>query len=379
MMMKISIIKLLIILLIIFSLGSCNDAIFYKITVEPPLVDPLIGGSPTNFVEYNNKLYVASGRKIFSYGKNEESGNNEWSEWIILDSFVLNLAVAGDSFYALYLSSNSGKIRRYYNGGNSSEEVNLSGNVQSIHALDNFLFVSVRNSNNNIYKFYYKEEGAADFNEISLEKTNSGPLDCMIKGVAFDITHYYLCTDYGIFCIDKSVPDFSSYSILAENYSLTGITNLNSDCVAAIAKNGRLCEISSAVISKEVSFGDSHYATGALAVWRNEGTPTLLLVGRGEEYYSSTSSYSNGYLEIALDTTGRILDGAAFIEPGKTQPTSIDDYDRYSPSLGKKLIYYIIQTPASIDENMTMFASTSKSGLWSYRDHGEGITWNAEQ
>jgi hypothetical protein len=140
--MKIYKLKLLVISLIIFSFGSCNDAIFYKITVEPPKLIPLIGGSPTNFTEYKGKLYVASGKQIYSY-----SGNS-WSKEKKLNGRIGCLAATtGDSssLYALYLfnDSSDGRIKDY----NSGNDLSLS-NVQSIHASEDVLFACVRNDSN---------------------------------------------------------------------------------------------------------------------------------------------------------------------------------------------------------------------------------------
>jgi len=388
-MMKIFLFKLLVLFLIVFQLVSCFDPIFYMVTVETPMLDPLIGGSPTNFTEYKNELYIASGKKIFSYGKNIESGNNEWKTWIDLDAFVLNLASTGSSLYALYISEDSGKIRRYYdnNDPSKSEDVDLPGNIQSIHASDDYLFACARDNDNN-YTVYYRKEGDAGFSEILMEKPDSKPLDYMLIGAASDGIYLYLCAYSGIFYVE--IVNIASSSALPLKDSedkiitgFTGIINLNPNCIAAICHNGDLYEITNAAISeKTAAFEDSRYATGALAIWKDKDdptTPVLLLVGRNEDYYSTTSAYSNGYVEIELEASGNIKTDAKFKEPGKDAPTSIDDYDRYAPSLGKKLINYIIQTPAGIDVNMTMFAATQQDGVWSYRDHGEGITWNSEQ
>jgi hypothetical protein len=378
-MMKIHLVKIIILFSII--LYSCNDPIFFKVHEESPVLKPLIDGSPTNFVEYDNKLYVASGKKIFSYS------NNGWSEWKALDDFVMCLAAAGSSLYALYLDNDNGKIRRYYNNGNSSENLNLSYNVQSIHASEDILFISVRDSGNS-YTIYFRKEGSAGFTEIPVKKTdpknNIIPLDSHLNGVASDGTYYYLCTYYGIFYVRiDQIDSASDLPVLGRDANFTGITELKNNYCAAISNNGDLYEIKDAGITQAASFSDDRKSTYALAPWYRYNTdtmPSLLLVGRKEYYYSTTTGYTYGYLEIALDTvTGGIQSGARFIEPGRNAPSSIDNYDRYVSSLGKKPVNHIIQTPASIDGNMTLFASTQQDGVWSYRNRGDGMLWNAEQ
>jgi len=364
--MKTFVLKLIILFSIVFLFGSCNDPIFFIVHEEIPVLKPLIDGSPTNFVEYDSKLYVASGKKIFSYS------NNKWTVWKKLDGFVIGLAATDSSLYALYLyNNNNGIIKRFYNNGNSSEDLELS-NVQSIHASEDVLFISVRN--NDTYSIYYKE-GSSDIKPISGTTFVS-----MLNGAVSDSTYYYLCTYSGIFYVDKSQINTSSdLPIFGKDIGFTGIIKLNDNYSAAISNDGKLYEINNASISEAAKFSEDRYSTGALAVWYSGATPSLLLVGRREYYYSTTSGYSNGYVEIALDATGGIQPGAGFNEPGKSSPSSIDNYDRYISSLGKKPINHIIQAPAAIDPNMTLFASTQQNGVWSYRFRDNGMQWNAEQ
>jgi len=366
--MKIFLLKLFVLFSVIFSLVSCNDAIFFKVHEEIPVLKPLIDGSPTNFIEYNNKLYVASGKKIFSYS------NNKWSVRE-MNNRVMCLAATSISLYALYIDNNSGRIWRFDSNDNCND-LNLSYNVQSIHALGDVLFISVRN--NDTYTIYYLDESSS----LNIKEITGTSSTAVLNGAAFDGTYYYLCTYSGIFCVQKSQPSLSAQSdVLGLTYGFTGIINLNTNYAAAICNNGDLYEINNASITKAASFEDSRYSTGALALWYkdNGATPSLLLVGRKEYYYSTTTGYSNGYVEIELDAAGRIKPGAGFREPGKDAPSSIDNNDRYVSSLGKKPVNHIIQTPAPIDPNMTLFASTQQNGVWSYRDRGDGIQWNAEQ
>jgi hypothetical protein len=378
-MMKTPLIKLLILFLIVFSIGSCSDPIFYKVTEEVPLLDPLIGGSPVNFVIFKNNMYVASGKKIFIFAQN----SNNWTKWKELGAFVTRLAVteaaspADSSLYALYLDGNNGKIKRYYNNGNSSVDLALPYNVQSIYALENILFICSRN--NNTYTIYYLDEDNPSQGVKEITGTNSY---FVLNGAVSDPSYYYLCTYSGIFCVPIDPLSLSAQSeVLGSNLGFNGIIKLNDDYSAAICNNGDLYEITGATITKVAGFDDTRYSTGALALWKRnkDDPPSLLLAGRKEYYYSTTTGYSNGYLEIELDDTGRIKPGAGFTEPGKNALSSIENNDRYSSTLGEKAINYIIQTPADINEKMILFASTQKDGVWSYRERKEGVLWNAEE
>jgi len=366
--MKKTLLKIIILFSIVFALVSCSDPIFFIVHEEIPILKPFIDGSPTNFVILGDDIYVASGKKIFIYRKN----TNKWADLGKLDGRIGGLAATNSSLYALYLhnDSNDGRIRNC----NSGSDLNLS-NVQSIHASGDFLFACVRNDNK--YAIFYINNSSPEIFK-NIADSNSE-----LRGVAFDGTYYYLCVNEGIYYVNKSQIDTASnLQVLGENLDFTGIIELKNNYVAAITNNGILYEITNATIIEAAKFSDKRFSTGALALWcRDTDTmPSLLLVGRREIFFSTSSNYTNGYVEIALDTTsGKILSGAGFNDPGKVTPSSIDNYDRYVSSLGKKVINHMIQAPKDIDEKMTLFASTQQEGVWSYKDRGKGELWNAER
>jgi len=373
------ILKILIIFSIVFLIGSCSDPIFYTVFRETPILKPYIDGSPTNFAVFNNSLYVASGKKIFVY-------KDSWSEWKKLSDRIGALAATTSSLYALYFENDSGNGRIL--NLNLNRTLNLS-NVQSIHAIEDVLFVSVRTSANNAstvsYIVYYKKDTDTDYTgNIGLKKTDSSLL-----GVASIGNNYYLCTISGIYRVDHT---FGPSALIQEpNGEFTGMINLNDNYAVAIARDGKIYEIYerddagtiTTIINKINSdFSNNRESTGALAVWyRNpdDSNPTLLLAGRKEISFSTSSGYTNGYVEITLDTSTGAISGSSFNEPGSNSPSSIDDNDRYLSSLGKEIVNHIIQTPASIDPKMRLLASTQQNGVWSYRDRGEGLRWNSEQ
>ena len=378
--------KIIILFSIVFILGSCSDPIFFIVSKEIPILKPFINGSPTNFVVYNGELYVATGKQIYSYN------GDKWSKWdkgSNLNGRIVGLAAttgASASLYALYLNKDSddGRIRDCKNGSDLILSKDQSTKVQSIYAVEDVLFACVRNDDN-IYKIHFKK-GTSDFAEIP------GTFSSTLNGVASDSTYYYLCIYQGIYYAEKSQIDDPStlpdtLPVLEKDKGFTGIIELKNNYVAAITNEGILYEINDLIIREAAKFTDSRYSTGALALWYrdiNDTMPSLLLAGRKEIYYSTSSAYTNGYVEITLDTTegnpaiGRIS-GSGFSDPGKGAPSSIDDYEHYVSSFGKKPVNHIIQTPKNIDPKMTLFASTQQDGVWSYKDRGNGEIWNAEQ
>jgi hypothetical protein len=367
--MKITFIKIIILSLAVFFFSTCNDPIFFIIHEEIPVIPPLINGSPTNFAVFNNKMYVASGKNIYEYN------GNSWYKWKELGSFVMGLAATNSSLYALYLDGSERKIKQF------PSDTNLSlSNVQSIHAAgDNVLFASA--GDNNDYTIYYKEDSVSTFKPIS--NTNSASI---LNGVAYDTVYYYLCTYSGIFCVRNDDIDTSSTKIdPASDDGFTGIISLTNEYCAAISRNGKLYQIKDAEKSESAKFSDERYSTGALAIWYKESTdypttPSLLLVGRREKYYSTSTGYTYGYVEVTLNTTTGGISGSSFSDPGKNSLSSVNNNDRYVSSLGKKPVNHIIQTPADINTNMTLFASTQQNGVWSYRNRNDGndTYWNAE-
>jgi hypothetical protein len=371
--------KILILFSIVFFIGSCNDPIFYMVFQETPILKPFINGSPTNFVIFGNPdkaVYVASGKKIFVY-------NGKWSEWINLSDRIGALAATDSSLYALYLENDTNaKIKNITSG-----EILSFQNVQSIHADGDVLFVSaiIYNNNTYSYKIYYRKDGDTNFSEIPFEEPNS-----WIAGAASDAHYYYLCVGSCIYCLDKS--SIAPVDLVFKEDSgdvFTGIVKINDDYCAAVSGNGKIYQINNGTISSVTDkFTDGRSSTGAIAVWYKENTatnPSLLLVGRKENYYTTSSGYTNGYVEITLDPLTGKIKKAQFTEPGKNtapDPSSVigdDGYERYVSLLGKQPVNHIIQTPSYIDPNMRLFASTQQNGVWSYRDRGEGMRWNAEQ
>jgi hypothetical protein len=367
--MKKTFIKIIILFSIVYALISCNEPIFFIVSEETQILKTFIDGSPTNFVIFDDAMYVASGKKIFIYRKN----TNKWAEWKKLDGRIVGLATTTSSLYAIYLSKNDTNDGRIKNCGSDSD-LNLS-NVQSIHASGNVLFACTRNENK--YSIYYIDDSSVN----GLKKIDD--YNSELRGVASNNTNYYLCVSEGIYYTGKSLSNTSNLSVIGKGYDFTGIIELKNNYIAAISNDGKLYEINNTTITEAAKFSDTRNSTGALALWyryKTDTMPSLLLVGRKEMYYTTSSNYTNGYVEITLNTTTGGISGS-FSEPGKSTPTSIDKYDSYVSSLGKKPVNHIIQTPNEIDEKMTLFASTQQDGVWSYKNRGDGKgeQWNAEQ
>lgn len=373
--MKKTLIKIFILFSVVFSIVSCNDPIFFVVHEETPLLKPYMPGTPTNYVVFNSKLYVGAGKKIFVYSKDATSGKCSWSVFDEPGGFIGCLAANNTHLYVQHIDSN-GRITRY-DTSNTKSSVSIPGNVQSIYASGNELFASnilSAGDNGFTYSIFHATEATTlNFQEIFKETTKD---DYTLCGVASSGSYYYLCTKSKIF---YTTSPSATLSTSFSGDTFTGIINSGSAYVTAISMEGNLYKISGTTYTKiNTAFSSDRHSTGSLAVFYNGTTPILLLVGRRDKPSSSSTGYTYGYVEIALDASGE-LTGTSFSDPGTSSSSSIDNYDSYVSSLGKNPINYMFQTPSNIDPNMTLFASTQQKGVWSYRTRDGEKQWNSEQ
>jgi hypothetical protein len=362
----------------VFMLGTCNDSIYYTISQEVIPIEARIKGGPTNFVIFKDYMYVASGSKLFRY-KNEN-----WDEEIPRPGGrIKQLASTGSHLYALcYNDDNptgSTVLRRY--GGDGSSWLEINGDTddyntfQSVYSANGELFIGAER--NNIFAILHID------NDRIKPLTITG-LRAKLCGAVFYETVYFLCTEGhvqnnektgGIYIYDA---DFFPSPILISKTNgvrFTGIINLK-DSVAAIDRSGKLYSVTLSGISDDPIATLDRESTGALAIWRDAdtNTPRLLLAGRG----SLVEGYTYGYME--LNITSGVFSGN-FSEPGENSLSSITDNNKelYISTIGKESVTHIFQAPIEVDAKMTLFASTQKNGVWSYKVRDGKLQWNAEK
>jgi hypothetical protein len=352
-------------------------------------------------------MYVASGNTIHKY----KGRNGPWNTTLRPGGRITHLAATGDYLYALCYPNDTVKsvIKRYTNdildtGWDEWEifENSLDENsyVRSIYGVNNIIFIGIEKDireEKNSSEIYYINGN--NIIELTGAKLNSEEVDgkvekraSVLNGVAYVNPNYYLSTNGDtIFSTDLSVTNPITNGEIFRGEISMGIINLNvsTNTIAVISRKGELYIITGGTISKETySLGKDFLATGALAIWEDQSTPPkrLLLAGRqNPPNYSTSSGYTYGYLELELDENGII--GSDFEEPGgEGLTTTVDNYDRYVSTIGKNPINHIFQAPTTVDPpdpganypGMTLFASTQKNGVWSYRERNKDPQWNAE-
>ena len=370
-------------LALIIALGACSEPVFYMISVEPPIKDPKIDGSPVNFIVFKDKVYTASGRSIYSYdGTSFEKIPSQPGGWI------LQLAATDSHLYALcFPDSGNTSLKRSSTAGNWEDVTGVTDGynmLQSVYADKNKVFIGAEREGNFII-LYIDEALDLKFNALTPGGTKENP-EYLLCGIAYDSVHYYLCTKGNtIFLTPITGGAVITNSKKVDDAAFTGIINIDNNTILAISRNGYLYNATGADITivPDISIGSDRYSTGALAVWIDPNDPSkkLLLAGRQDSLvYTVNSGYTYGYMELELDSGGIKAD-RDFVEPGRADITSVadNDYDRYVSTIGKYPVNHIFQTPKSIDPEMTLFASTQKNGVWSYRIRDGIPQWNAEE
>lgn len=352
------------------SLWACRDPIFYHISLEEKILEPKIQGSPTQFVVYNDKMYVASGTNMYEYSGTDASRDDRG----IWNSFspggrILNITVAG-SLYILCEESGKAVIKKLDSNGAWRALDSRNFSVRSIYGANGTLFIGASDLSKS-YIFY------GDNLQLLTETGNK-----LLNGVSHNGTYYYMSAKElekavgDIYFSDNALAGVSSFNTAIPFMGIINLKN-SSNTTVAIDLNGKLYAVGSG-INEIANMGD-YLATGALAIYESNGS-RLLLAGRQDKLdTSATSGYTYGYLEIVISAAGVV--GSEFIEPGINSPSTvtIGDNGRYKSTIGKNPVNHIFQVPLTIDRCMTLFASTQKNGVWSYRDRDGVQHWNAEQ
>ena len=367
-------------------LCTCNDPVFYAISQEVKPIKPRIKGTPTNIVEYKSYMYVASGYTLYKYNSNTQP---YWSNMGSPSGRrILRLASANNNLYALCATDENITGQTVIYHYNDSEPANpkwviLSDSykytqIQSIYTAGTgtgsrlFLYTKLDKTTNN-YKILYIDAGTPSIiNELATPQTG----DAELCGAASIGSTYYLATkNKGVYKVTGN----TGTPIADTPVDITGIINLSANTILLITReSGRVYTFDTTENIQYTNIQMGRYSNGTLAIWEKSSSERLLLAGRQEIRYSTSSGHTYGYMELELDANG-IKTGANFIEPGIGPVSTIypGGNERFLSTIGKQPVNFIFQTTTS-DSNRIIFASTQKNGVWSYRERGSLPQWNAE-
>ncbi|MDR1220854.1 MAG: hypothetical protein LBK73_14790 [Treponema sp.] len=353
-------------LLVAFLFFSCDQyPIFHAISQEVEPKEPRVKGNPTNMVELDAAMYVASrfGKTIHSYE------NSKWGGVSSPDGkSVMELATDGSHLYAL-AGVPFDKVEVYYRNVTDAEwgtpiAFAASGVIQTIRGArgegdEGYIFASTENG-----LFFYKA-GENDFSPLlsGLSKEN------IVTGAAYlDKTYYVAVVNKGIYTFDGTTLSDEPVDGTAGK-PIVGMLAVG-DAIVAVSReqggrNGSLFYGDSSGFkeeSKNVAF------SGAMGIWRDDAdnpTPSLLLVGIQSQSYSTV----NGYREILLNNGSLDPNSLGLGRPGAFDVSTISNADRYGSTIELRVATSLYQA-----RDNTLFASTMQHGLWSYRND----VWNAE-
>ena len=422
---------------IIFALGllavfaSCRDPIFYYISQETPREEPRIKGAPTNMVVWERDypdpedtdktitvraFYVASGG-LHWYAKDSDGVSRwNWSGAPISQpgGRVIALAATDDYLYALTLTGHGvdtklkrlGREWKEKETWDDIETLNVGSYtlIQSIYADrgQDRVFAGARldnvNSDQYAILYLYPPATSGELPTMQMLQPDTG----LLSGAVYrDSIHYLSTRGKGIFQISETNLTSGNTTVSqqdapsgSKDRMFMGMIKLKDETIIVVERDGgAFYEVRNGSFARmTISTDDGsspamqtgNYATGALALWAERSDPdgTKLIVAglQGGLYNTMTTSYTHGYVEFELDSTGKITRRR---DPGDLLSVDIPGTDgnaRYRATIGTKPINHLFQAPPDIDNNMTFFASTQNTGLWSFKERPSsgGWQWNAE-
>jgi hypothetical protein len=373
-------------------LSSCSDPIFYQIQYEKELnKDPTVPGGLTRIVQFNGALYTASGW-LYRY-------DDAVKKWTRLPASqqpdgkkILDLAVAGDSLYALVSRGAAVEDTRLYRfkAGDTEWKTIIANNtgytaLQSLQGAAGdpskaLLFVGASKDSGTQRAVLYVQDTELKVVRETPSPTGSGG---MLQGAAYFAPNYYLSIA-GLGILAAASPEaLGAASPLGDSAAagtFTGFIPVGTHLIA-LTRNGTIWKIqgdTSLAASKAHSESDTVVFTGALALWTDPEDPTvqILLVGRNT---TTSTYYTYGYYELAMDSGGE-LDIETLLVPGKDslgrdishedstrKTSSVAKNETYASSIGTHAVTSLLQAPSTIDTAMPLFAATQQNGLWSCR------------
>jgi hypothetical protein len=312
------------------------------------------------------------GKNVYCYGR------DTWNLISQPGGVIGELASDGYSLYALVFPDGnplrSSVIKRYNRASNSWDEGISAYNysIQSIYGVGGKIFAG--GQHNLDYQYYVILYLDSTF--FTAIKYRVSLLTGAVQSASGDI--YLATAGSGIYRFHGNTIDNDPVANTV-NANIAGIIETGGTIIA-VNSNGTIYTLNTPGSFNSFSIGVDF--TGAMGIWkeydRGSWKPSLLLLGiRGRG-----TSLSHGYRELVLEkNSGRPT--YTINNPGDASPTSVKSKPKYAASIGIHPVEAILQVPEQVmgyyqnnpEWEPIIFASTSRSGLWSYRD-GQ---WNAEE
>jgi len=366
------------VLLLSFLIIACDqEPLFWDIAHEYPPIEALIKGSPSRIaaVEYSNPdpdlkrtvLYVSNG-DIWEWDISASPDHPAWAKMAIQpDGKIKTLAAIGEVLFSLDWNGN---IKKW--GGQAWSSVDgISGRPEQIFGAGDCLFAgSLAGTPGTKTGYCILAMGVNDNTMIQI-KSDTG----LLMGAAENGGVFFLGTrGDGILLTSSPTVPSPAYVYGEGDSSIIGLIE-HSGIIVAIT-TGRQIVYGGAGGFAEFVPSNSADLSGAMASWENSNGDQLLLLG----LQRSSGSFGYGYRELIWDNRSLYAPG------GEGAFSSVEKNLQYISAIGNHAVHALYAIPASVTaagkaDDMgrpIVFASTQKSGLWSYRTRGGQAQWNGE-
>jgi hypothetical protein len=382
--------------LMILTAFSCKQSsIFFNISTENPPKDPRIPGSPSKIVAVETAtagglakgLYLARNGVWFYGGSMWEKMENQPPA----DGDIVNIAVTTDALF-IQTAHPDYELWKTEDGTTWTQIENNTDfpTLQGIYAAGDKLFaagaIRTRGSDNDgsgieKHSVLYCDSSSDELVFLPYPIISEGNTGFMrLTGALYVNSAYYLSHNGGIYKWDGVLPPPPTINVTPVNGTyeekITGIIADAAENMLAVTSNGKILTSPAGTDTFTEQYDDDDdYLNGALNIAQTSTGAFVLMLG-----YASGGISNYGYREIVLNDDGSFPSSGYSLNVPGSFPDSTIVYNResnaeYKSSLGREILTSVIQTPAGIDPNQTLFASTFVEGLWSYRN-GE---WNAEE
>ncbi|MDR0908491.1 MAG: hypothetical protein LBM77_01880 [Spirochaetaceae bacterium] len=376
---------------ILFS--SCEQGnVLYQISLEQPPKTPLIDGSPSSLVKTANGLiYCANKTKLFVY---EYENEKKWSRVSISGASgrLVDIAAIDDT---LFLLTESGRTRTLYKGDSNATSkdsitfAELTNGSRwtpaSLMAAGNYIFAAGQaGSTSEDYALLYSLASGSTLEWV--ETSANLPL---AVGMLNDGTNdrYYVsfaanASGSGNGIKSAVPPEFSALaslpimpdSNLGSGKGFLAFYNVGNELIATA--NSSLNNALIWKIQRDGSSGDSQKKSytsvlfsRALGIW-DDGTNKYLLIGRANNYSSTSTYYYWGYYTLPI--SGDSVDISGSLD---TLGSAMGmEGEAYNSSIGYYGIHSFVQADSGGGTAGKLFASTMNNGLWMLINN-DGYQW----